>query len=111
MAEEVSWSDLEKLGVDPGVTARNAILRYSKLYLSYREAEILYGLEHRVIRRLAEESGALYRIEGKDATTLINRAIFDDYLEQFRQPPKVRKDAPHPENRYVQAKETDDGDD
>lgn len=111
MSSEVKWSDLKEIGVDPkSTTVKDTILRYSRMFLTYREAEILYGLEHWVLRRLAEESSALYRIEGKNATTLINRVVFDEYLEQFREPPKSRKNAPHPDNQYNRAKETGNGD-
>lgn len=36
------------------------------------------------IREMADEAGAICRIDG---TVLINRDIFDEYLEQFHQKP------------------------
>lgn len=74
---------------------------YRKRFLTYREAELMYSLEHREVRKLAEEAGAIYRLgDGQGATTLVNREIFDAYLEKFRQPPKTRSQASRPKNRY-----------
>lgn len=61
--------------------------RSSKLrrqYLKYKDAEIVYSLTHRKLLDMADEAGAIYRIDG---TVLINRDIFDEYLEQFHQKP------------------------
>lgn len=54
-----------------------------KQFLRYREAEIVYSLEHKKILEMADQCGAIYR---RDGTVLINRDIFDEYLEQFHQP-------------------------
>ena len=51
-------------------------------YLKYKDAEIVYSLTHRKLLEMADEAGAIYRIDG---TVLINRDIFDEYLEQFHQ--------------------------
>lgn len=58
-----------------------------KKYLRYKEAEIVYSIQHKKLLELADDAGALYRIDGY---VLINRDIFDEYLEQFRQPPKTK---------------------
>ena len=42
----------------------------------------MYSMSHRKIMQLAQEAGAIYRM---DSTVLINRDIFDAYLEQFRE--------------------------
>ena len=52
-----------------------------KKYLRYKEAEIVYSIQHKKLLELADDAGALYRIDGY---VLINRDIFDEYLEQFR---------------------------
>ena len=52
-------------------------------YVGEHEAEIVYSLEHKKILEMADECGAIYRREG---TVLINRDIFDEYLEKFHQP-------------------------
>ena len=49
-------------------------------YLRYQQAEIIYSISH---KKLLELAGAIYRIDG---TVLINRDIFDDYLERFHEP-------------------------
>lgn len=53
-------------------------------YLKYKDAEVVYSLTHRKLLEMADEAGAIYRIDG---TVLINREIFDEYLEQFHQKP------------------------
>ena len=64
------------------VRQRNRSLR--RQFLKYKDAEIVYSLTHRKLLEMADEVGAIYRIDG---TVLINRDIFDDYLEQFHQAP------------------------
>jgi len=58
-----------------------------KKYLRYKEAEIVYSIQHKKLLELADDAGALYRIDGY---VLINRDIFDEYLEQFRQLRKTK---------------------
>lgn len=57
-------------------------------FLRYKEAEIIYSMQHKKILELADRVGALYRIDGY---VLINRDIFDAYLEQFHMPPSMTK--------------------
>ena len=52
-------------------------------YLRYQQAEIIYSISHKKLFELASDAGALYRIDG---TVLINRDIFDAYLERFHEP-------------------------
>ena len=61
---------------------RDAARKLRKQFLKYQEAEIVYSMTHRKIMQLAQEAGAIYRM---DSTVLINRDIFDAYLEQFRE--------------------------
>ena len=56
-------------------------------YLRYQQAEIIYSISHKKLFELASDAGAIYRIDG---TVLINRDIFDEYLERFRQEPKQK---------------------
>ena len=49
-------------------------------YLRYQQAEIIYSISHKKLLELASDAGAIYRIDG---TVLINRDIFDAYLERF----------------------------
>lgn len=51
-------------------------------YLRYKDAEIVYSITHKKLLELASKAGAIYRIDGY---VLINRDIFDEYLEQFRE--------------------------
>ena len=52
-------------------------------YLRYQQAEIIYSISHKKLLELVSDAGAIYRIDG---TVLINRDIFDAYLEQFYEP-------------------------
>ena len=51
--------------------------------LRYQQAEIVYSLSHKKLLELASDAGAIYRF---DSTVLINREIFDAYLERFHEP-------------------------
>ena len=61
---------------------RDQARRLRRQYLKYKDAEIVYSLTHRKLLEMADEAGAIYKIDG---TVLINRDIFDEYLEQFHQ--------------------------
>ena len=47
-------------------------------YLRYKEAELVYSIQHKKLLELAGKAGALVRIDGY---VLINRDIFEEYLE------------------------------
>ena len=49
-------------------------------YLRYKEAEIVYSIQHKKLLELAGKAGALIRIDGY---VLIDRDVFEEYLEQF----------------------------
>ena len=51
-------------------------------YLRYKDAELVYSIQHKKLLELADRAGEIYRIDGY---VLINRDIFDEYLEQFRE--------------------------
>lgn len=59
-----------------------------RLFLRYKEAEIVYSIQHKKLLELAGKAGAIYRIDG---TVLINRDIFESYLEQFREESTLRQ--------------------
>lgn len=52
-------------------------------FLRYKDAEIVYSMSHKLLLEHAGKAGAIYRME---STVLINRDIFDKYLEQFHEP-------------------------
>ena len=52
-------------------------------YVRYQQAELIYSLSHKNLLELASDAGAIYRF---DSTVLINRDIFDAYLERFHVP-------------------------
>ena len=62
---------------------REAAKKLRRQFLRYKDAEIVYSMSHKKLLELAGAAGAIYRMEG---TVLINRDIFDDYLEQFHEP-------------------------
>lgn len=43
-------------------------------YLRYKDAELVYSIQHKKLLELADRAGAIYRIDGY---VLINRDIFD----------------------------------
>ena len=62
---------------------RESAKRLRRLYLRYKDAEIVCSLSHKRLLELAGEAGAIYRMDG---TVLINRDVFDAYLERFHEP-------------------------
>lgn len=56
--------------------------RLRRKFLRYQQAEIVYSLSHKKLTELANDAGAIYRMDG---IVLINREIFDEYLEQFHE--------------------------
>lgn len=66
----------------PG-TNKQVIKKFARI----GEASIIYSIgRHRFIE-LARAAGATYKINGgTGGTVLINLEIFDEYMEQFRQP-------------------------
>lgn len=54
-----------------------------KKYVNAIEGSIIYGIGKTHIMVMANEAGAIYKV-GNSA--LINTEIFDEYLEQFREP-------------------------
>lgn len=63
--------------------------RLRRLFLRYKEAELVYSIQHKKLLELAGKAGAIYRIDG---TVLINRDIFEEYLEQFREESTLKKE-------------------
>lgn len=55
----------------------------------YKDAEIIYSLQHKKILELASAAGAIYRMDG---TVLINRDIFEEYLERFHEPSTLKSE-------------------
>ena len=52
-------------------------------YVRYQQAELIYSLSHKKLLELASDVGAIDRV---DSTVLINRDIFDAYLERVHEP-------------------------
>ena len=57
--------------------------RLRREYIRYQQAELIYSMSHKKILEIASDAGAIYRF---DSTVLINREIFDAYLERFHEP-------------------------
>ncbi len=62
---------------------RESAKRLRRQFLRYKDAEIVYSIQHKKLLEMAGKAGAIYRIDG---TVLINRDLFDQYLEQFHEP-------------------------
>ena len=77
------------------LTKRNEVQEQAKKlrkqFLRYKEAEIVYGMTHKKLLEIAGKAGAIYRMDG---TVLINRDIFNAYLEQFHEPSTLQKEKP-----------------
>ena len=71
---------------------RESAKRLRRQFLRYKDAEIVYSITHKKLLELAGKAGAIYRMDG---TVLINRDIFDEYLERFRQEPTQKKQSQH----------------
>ena len=76
--ETKAYYDLKKRN-----DVRESAKRIRRQFLRYKDAEIVYSLQHKKILELASEAGAIYRMDG---TVLINRDIFEEYLERFHEP-------------------------
>ena len=63
--------------------------RLRRLFLRYKEAELVYSIQHKKLLELAGKAGAIYRFDG---TVLINRDIFEEYLEQFHEKSTLLKE-------------------
>lgn len=75
--------------IKPMKEVPNQLRKLQRKYLRYQQAELVYSLSHKKLMELASDAGAIYRI---DSTVLIDREIFDAYLERFHEPArKVRK--------------------
>lgn len=59
-----------------------AARRLRRKFLRYQQAEIVYSLSHKKLMELANAAGAIYRMDG---IVLINREIFDEYLERLHE--------------------------
>lgn len=57
-----------------------------KKYVNATEGAIIYGISKSHLMVLVNEAGALYKVGN---TALINTEIFDEYLEQFREPARL----------------------
>lgn len=80
---------------------REEARKLRRKFLRYKEAELVYSMQHKKLMELADRAGAIYRMDGY---VLINRDIFDAYLEQFRQLPGTNDEAGHPKNRWEKEK-------
>ena len=63
-----------------------------KKFVRIGEASKTYSIGHHRFIEMARAAGAVYKIgTAKGNTILINLEIFDDYMEQFREPPTEMK--------------------
>ena len=69
--------------INPMKEMPNQLRKLRRQFLRYQQAEIVYSLSHKKLFELASDAGAIYRF---DSTVLINRDIFDAYLERFHEP-------------------------
>ena len=77
MAQESAYYDIVRRS-----EVKEESRKLRRMFLRYKEAEVVYSIQHKKLLELAGKAGAIYRIDG---TVLINRDIFEDYLEQFHE--------------------------
>ena len=63
---------------------KDAARELRRKFLRYKDAEVVYSMTHKKLLELAGKAGAIYRIDGY---VPLDRDIFDEYLEQFHEPP------------------------
>lgn len=71
--------------IKPMKEVPNQLRKLRRQFLRYQQAEIVYSLSHKKLFELASDAGAIYRF---DSTVLINRDIFDAYLQRLKQEEK-----------------------
>lgn len=76
--------------IKPMKEVPDQLRKLRRQFLRYQQAEIVYSLSHKKLFELASDAGAIYRF---DSTVLINRDIFDAYLERFHEPATTHKNA------------------
>ena len=55
-----------------------------KKYVRYKEGAERYSMGLHTFQELAKEAGAIYRVR---RFVLVNTEVFDEFLENFREPP------------------------
>ncbi len=65
-----------------GIAGHSDIKCIGKNFVSVGEGAILYSMGINTFRKIAEDAGAIYKINGK--RVLVNITIFEKYLEGFR---------------------------
>lgn len=83
-----SRKEMEYYNLKMNNDVRNKAKKLRRKFLRYKDAEIVYSMSHKMLLELASRAGAIYRYE---QTVLIDRDIFDEYLEQFHEPPIKKK--------------------
>ena len=87
--KEVTAHDLVKYGIIPELIGRPPVITALSGLDTDALVKILTVPKNSIVQQykklfeLASDAGAIYRIDG---TVLINRDIFDDYLERFHEP-------------------------
>ena len=52
-----------------------------KKFIRYKEGADLYSMSQSKFEQMAKDAGAIYKL---NKLVLVNREVFDDYLESFR---------------------------
>ena len=52
-----------------------------KKFVRYKEGADLYSMSQSKFEQMAKDAGAIYKL---NKLVLVNREVFDDYLESFR---------------------------
>lgn len=75
--------DEQYYDIERRTAVRESARELRRKFLRYKDAEVVYSMTHKKLLELAGKAGAIYRI---DVYVLLDRDIFDEYLEQFHEP-------------------------
>ena len=72
--------------------AKIILVHKERKFVRIGEGSMTYSIGHHRFIEMARAAGAVYKIgEAKGNTILINLEVFDEYMEQFREPPTEMK--------------------
>ena len=70
--------DEQYYDIERRTAVKESVRELRRKFLRYKDAEVVYSMTHKKLLELAGKAGAIYRIDGY---VLLDRDIFDDYLE------------------------------
>jgi hypothetical protein len=81
--DKEDFMDEQYYDIERRTAVKDTARELRRKFLRYKDAEVVYSMTHKKLLELAGKAGAIYRIDGY---VLLDRDIFDEYLEQFHEP-------------------------